>query len=758
MADGQPMVPAVTGRADSDGFDIKFIAHALRVTKRATERRAVKEGWTFDEQPVRGGRRRLYALATLPEDVQRAVKHADAVAAVRAMEASPHYQAGQQDARRRAVAATVDQAAEHRARMAGAAKAAGLTGKAAERMNARLDVLMALSSFARHQGLGMTAAMETFCGAYAAGEVGSASVRAGLGDEVSPSSLRRWRRMLKTQGAAALAGGYGNRAGSGLIDRDEALAEYCVAQLATTPHMGGRHLWRGIQARFGQAGIDLPSLRSTQRWLDKWKREHHQLYTAVSNPDAWKNKYMTAVGDLSGDVTHLNHKWEADSTPGDVMLLDGRHTIIAVIDVWSRRAMMHVSKTSSAEGVCGVVRKALLAWGVPERFKQDNGADYVSERVQRTLAGLGSDVDVSAPFSPWEKAHIERFFGTFSHDLLELLPNYMGHDVAEAQAIRASQSFAERLFKKNQTTEIRMTGAELQDFCDRWVRDIYEKEPRQGLDGMSVFERVASSTTEVRTVDDVRGLDMLMAEAPDGKGLRTVVKKGLRIDGLYYAAPELGALVGEQVRVLYDPADFGRVVVYHQDAFVCVAECPEVLGTDRRALAIETKVRQQRDITAQRKALRALKSKAKARDIAFEILDERERANETLAALPPPTVTHLTPAMSQANAAAKALAEAGQSEAERPLTANDIADVGRLVRGHQQKDESEEERFRRAIRLLAKPEAERAETEQFWLRSYITTPDFKGRLDMFDAFGGEAFGLGAEFDHLRPSGAQQGEL
>lgn len=715
---------------------------------------AARDGWQRRRR-VRG-KGWEYCIESLPEMAQKELRRRAAISAVRAMEASPHYQAGQQDARRRAVAEAVDQAAEHRARVAGAAKAAGLTGAKAARMNARLDVLTALNSFAHHQGLGITAAMEAFCGAYAAGEVGSAGVRAVLGDELSPSSLRRWRRMLKKEGAAALAGNYGNRAGSGVIDRHEALAEYCVAQLATTPHMGGRHLWRGIRARFGDQGIDLPSLRSVQRWLNHWKAENHQLYTALSNPDQWKNRYMMAVGNASGDVSRLNERWEADSTPGDVMLLDGRHTIIGVIDVWSRRVVLHVSKTSSAEGVCQALRKALLAWGVPERFKQDNGADYVSERVQRVLSGLGCDVHMSAPFSPWEKPHIERFFGTFSHDLLELLPDYVGHDVAQAQALRASQSFAERLFKKNQTTDIRMTGAELQAFCDRWVRDIYEKEPRQGLDGLSVFERVASSTTEVRLVDNVRGLDLLMAEAPDGKGLRTVVKKGLRVDGLYYAAPELGALVGEQVRVLYDPADFGRLVVYHEDAFVCIAECPEVIGTDRKQLATETKVRQQREITAQRKALRQLKSKAKARDIAFEILDARERGAQSLVTLPPSTVAHLTPAMEQANAAAQALDAADTPHDRRAATQADIDLAHRMNRETQREDESEEDRFRRAVRLLGQPDVD--EVSARWLAAYRTTPEFSGRWMIFEDFGGEAFGLGSDYDHLRPSGAQQGEL
>lgn len=65
MADGNLSSP--------QGYDIAGIAHALRIAKRSAERRALKEAWPFSEESVRGGRRRLYPLASLPKDVQAAV-------------------------------------------------------------------------------------------------------------------------------------------------------------------------------------------------------------------------------------------------------------------------------------------------------------------------------------------------------------------------------------------------------------------------------------------------------------------------------------------------------------------------------------------------------------------------------------------------------------------------------------------------------------------------------------------------------------
>ena len=51
------------------------IAEAKTVSKRAVEIRSAKESWPYDEVKGRGGKRRLYALADLPKDIQAAIQH-----------------------------------------------------------------------------------------------------------------------------------------------------------------------------------------------------------------------------------------------------------------------------------------------------------------------------------------------------------------------------------------------------------------------------------------------------------------------------------------------------------------------------------------------------------------------------------------------------------------------------------------------------------------------------------------------------------
>ncbi|NCN89363.1 MAG: hypothetical protein GW936_08000, partial [Gallionella sp.] len=59
----------------TDRVDIKVIADALGIAKRSAERKAVGDGWPFEDQSVRGGQKRLYPLATLPKAVREAILH-----------------------------------------------------------------------------------------------------------------------------------------------------------------------------------------------------------------------------------------------------------------------------------------------------------------------------------------------------------------------------------------------------------------------------------------------------------------------------------------------------------------------------------------------------------------------------------------------------------------------------------------------------------------------------------------------------------
>ncbi|WP_158635706.1 DDE-type integrase/transposase/recombinase [Vulcaniibacterium tengchongense] len=739
-------------------YDLLEIAEALGRNKSSIVRRATRENWSFSEEAVRGGKRRLYAWELLPADVRDALQRAEALRA--AAEASPAFRAGAAAARRQVIAESVDAAVRQRAFEQGAVVAAGMTGTRRARMEAKLELLQRLAAFAEARGTGITRAMEDFCVAYNRGELAvPLQVRQHTGADLHPATLRRWKRDLKTKGPAALAGNYGNRAGTGKLDTNPELRDFVVGLLADKPHASAKHVCDALDARFGAAGVDLPDERTVQRWLKKWKSQNAEVFLALTNPDAWKNRYMSAFGSLTEGITRANQLWQLDSSPADLQLVDGRHSLIGVIDLATRRLRLWVSKTSTAESVCRLLRRTILDWGVPEAVKMDNGRDYASQRVGQLLTSLQIEAKFSAPFSPWEKGNIERAFRTFAHGLVELLPGYCGHNVAEAQEIRAREAFADRLFKKSSDlVEVRLTAADLQDVCDRWCNDYYAHQPHEGLGGVTPFERSAQLRDAVRRVADVRALDLLMGAGE----LRTVTKRGLRIDNLVYIAPELAGVIGEQVLVRRDEeGDLGRVVVYHAERYLCIAECPEVLGVSRREVAIEAKTRQTRAVQDAKAELRAAKRKAKTADIAWDILDRRAEQHAALAALPPPNVVHITPALEAAADAAAAL-QAEQAPPAAPVpapsTIADVDDVTHLLRREQAQDETAEQRFAWALSVLMKAPEERNDIERHRLKGYVNSDEFKGRWLVFEYFGPETQGLPSEYAALLPHGTERNRL
>ncbi|MCK5297240.1 MAG: DDE-type integrase/transposase/recombinase, partial [Alphaproteobacteria bacterium] len=370
-------------------------------------------------------------------------------------------------------------------------------------------------------------------------------------NSISAVSLHRWRQKKKG-GINALADNYGNRKGSGIIDSNEEIRQLILGMLTDFPHCSAAHVMAALRARFDRS--ILPSYRSVQRWLTNWKKENAQLHMAMSNPDKWRGRYQAAGGSYSEGIVRLNQLWEYDSTPSDILLSDGkRHNIVGVIDVYSRRLILHVSRTSTSTAVASITRKALINWGVPEIAKTDNGADYVSKHMCRIFASLDIEQKLCQPFTPEGKPHVERVFRTFSHSLLELLPGFIGHNVAERKDIEARRSFANRLMKQGtDPIELKITPEELQEFCDNWCNNFYSRNAHSGLNGKTPYQMVSEWTEPLKKIPDERALDVLLSEAAGNDGWRTITKKGIRVETVAYDHANLGGLEGENVRVLFD--------------------------------------------------------------------------------------------------------------------------------------------------------------------------------------------------------------
>lgn len=393
--------------------------------------------------------------------------------------------------------------------------------------------------------------------------------------KVSFSSLRRWKKQLDEEGVSRLAGSYESNKRAGVIEQQPEMQNYLIALITGKPHLAKRP--NIMHRMLNEQSVNfphwtIPSASSVCRWRDKWLGDNVAKFTNLTNPDAYNNKHRPLFGKMYPWVSAPNDCWEFDSTPTDVQLRVGnklvRYSIIAAIDVYTRRVKMLLAPTSSSEGICLLLRKCILDWGVLNEgglARTDNGSDYVSKRVTTIMQMLNLEQSKANPFSGWEKPYIERFFGTLSRALFELLPGYIGHSVSDRQQIEAAKAFAQRIGegkKKSQqeALEIALSPEELEGVINDWLEHRYNHTKHGGLKGETPFARYADSGYRPRKIEDAHSLDLLL----NFVGEASVIRGGVKAHSIRYTAPELmdPNWDRKKVRVFVDPTDVGAATLY----------------------------------------------------------------------------------------------------------------------------------------------------------------------------------------------------
>ncbi len=491
-----------------------------------------------------------------------------------------------------------------------------------------------------------------------------------LVEKVSISTLRRWQQWLDTEGLVRLAGEYKNNIKESKIDAQPDLKNFVVALITGKPQLAKnpKRVATIIQDKSANyPHWDLPSTSSVARWLTQWHKNNGAAFAYLTNPDAYNSKHRPLYSKMYQWVTQPNDCWEFDSTPTDVMLnVNGkqrRYSLIAAIDVKTRRVKVLLSPTSNSEGVCLLLRKCLIEWGMPNpngQVKTDNGSDYVSDRVTTILDMLEINQAIANPYSGWEKPYIERFFRTLSTTLCELLPGYIGHNVAERQQIEAARDFAQRIGQgkkkaDQQALELALTPSQLDDIIQDWVEHHYHLSPHSGLDGISPAQAYIDTQYRPRIIENHHCLDSLLNYIGDA----TVIRGSISSGNIQYTAPELQDHQWDRkrVRVFLDPKDVGRATLYPIDGW---SQYIDAVNIDLVGREIDpNEFREQRKI--QRQALNQIRRHTKQLQQEYGIdthyadtLAAKKAANN-LSALPKAATPHN-------NAALHGLAESQQTE------------------------------------------------------------------------------------------------
>ena len=359
------------------------------------------------------------------------------------------------------------------------------------------------------------------------------------------------------------------------------------------------------------------------------------------------------------------------------MLDDGsRHNIVGVIDVYSRRLKLLVSNSSNSKAVTSITRACLLEWGIPEEVKTDNGADYASKHMRRVFDSLEIKQIFCKPFTPEGKPHIERVFKTFSHDVLEMLPGYIGHNVSDRKNIEARKSFADHIMgKAKEPTKNYLSAEQLQEFCDNWIKNYYMQEPHRGLNGKTPQSMIDNYDGEVRRIGNERALDILLSPT-SGDGLRTVTKKGIAIDNAYYDSHDLALYTGKQVKVLYSESEWGKIYVFTLEGkFICEAFCCERTGISRAEVATAKKHLQKRLISESKKIVKDYSKKYMVKNLAQEIVNQKIENDPDILAFPKPEVSYESQFLREAENILKARQEIPTS---RDLTVEEQAIIEKV--------------------------------------------------------------------------------
>jgi hypothetical protein len=370
---------------------------------------------------------------------------------------------------------------------------------------------------------------------------------------------------------------------------------------------------------------------------------------------------------------------------------------------------------------------------------------------------LGIEHKTTLPFSPEEKPHVERFIGTLNHSILELLPNFAGHNVADRKAIEARRSFAERLAKRGELVDFAevvdgsCSGERLQERINTWLTGSYEHNEHGGLGkAMTPFMKAAAWSGEIRRIDNERSLDLLLAR-PAGGGQRTLQKKGINLDGTWFIAPELASLEMGSVLDIFETADLGKIIVYYRKNFVCIAQAPERTGVDRAAIAAQADAIQKERLKDARRRYKAdTKGLPSTDEVLERHLSERAAAAGKLVQANFGATTYSSNGLEQAGKAAQALdtpQPSSRAEELRALAAKVMAEAPVVVQHPKAATHATPlegmtpaERYAQWELFDARVKARGGDTEALtepWQRRFYagfpTTPMFKAEAEMAKA-------------------------
>lgn len=264
-----------------------------------------------------------------------------------------------------------------------------------------------------------------------------------------------------------------------------------------------------LEQRFGAGTVPVPSQSTFFRLIADLDRGRMTTGSAKTRRSL-ANRPERAFASMG--VSRPGEQVQIDSTSLDVLIqLDGglvdRPDLTIMLDVATRTIVSGVLRPGSTKSVDLVVAlaralvpdslrpggraetRALVQVGFeskplmndeelgayrrrqpyifPETITTDRGKIYISEHFENACEQLGISLNVSASYTPTDKAKVERMFQSINTGFTQYLKNYTGRGV-EFRGIDAEPETLHSL-------------VELQELLDEWIAVVWQNRPHDSL-------------------------------------------------------------------------------------------------------------------------------------------------------------------------------------------------------------------------------------------------------------------------------------
>ena len=235
----------------------------------------------------------------------------------------------------------------------------------------------------------------------------------------SPGTLEKWYHSYKKNGFDALVPVC--RSDSGISRKiDDDLKEQIAYLKHTYPRISAAAIFKQLQ--------DNGSIRSGQLSESTVCRFINQMSL---------QEKLTSNQDMRRyERPHINEVWCGDSSVGPYLKTpDGkkhRVYVIALIDDASRFILAaDVFFNDTFVNLMSVMKSAISKYGKPKVFNFDNGSAYKNRQMELLAARIGSVINYCRPYTPTQKAKIERWFRTLKDQWMASLDMRDFHSLEE---------------------------------------------------------------------------------------------------------------------------------------------------------------------------------------------------------------------------------------------------------------------------------------------------------------------------------------